>query len=176
MFSILREIIPVASPCDIPTIRLQGFFHKQQIQLGQIEHMHVIPVSLSLVNLEPLPTGQGPAGELWNLPGHAFARAGAEAVDTAGADDGGADTLGPAVEDDLVDVAVPRVVGEVCDFVDVVKVVVHLGGQLLAEAVGFPVEEDGGAGGVDEVAWGGAGAEAPNDCIRAFHMVVVSGV
>lgn len=138
--------------------------------------MHMIPVSLSLINLEPFPTGQSPPGELRDLPGHAFSRAGAEAVDAAGADDSGADALGAAVEDDLVDVAVPRVVGEVCDFVDVVKVVVHLSGQLLAEAVGFPVEEDGGAGGVDEVARGGAGAEAPDDCVRAFHMVVVGGV
>lgn len=176
MFSILREIVPVAAPCSIAAVRLQGFFDKQQIQLSQIEHMHVVPVSLPLINLEPFPTGQGPPGELRDLPGHAFARASAEAVDAAGADDGGADALGAAVEDDLVDVAVPRVVGEVCDFVDMIKVVVHLGGQLLAEAVSFPVEQDRSAGGVDEVAWGGAGAEAPDDCVRAFHMVVVGGV
>lgn len=176
MFSILCKIIPVTSPSGFSAIRLQGLLHKQEIQIGQIEHVHVIPMCLSLVNHEPLTAGQGPPGKLRDLPGHAFTRAGTEAVNATRADDGGADTRGPPVEDDLVDIAVPCLVREVRHLIDVVEIIINMSRQLLAEAIGFPIEEDRGARGVDEVAWGGAGAEALDDCIRTFHVVIISGI
>lgn len=142
MFSVLGKVIPILAPSGVPTIRLKGLLHKQQIQLCEVQHMNVIPMGLSLVDHQPLPALQRPLRKLRDLPGHALSGAGAETVDAAGTDNRCLDAFGKAVEDNLVDVAVPGLVRKVGHFLHMVKVVVNLGGELLAVAIGFPIEED----------------------------------
>lgn len=84
-------------------------------------------------------------------------RAAPEAVDAGRADDGGADggVLRGGGEDDLVDGAVPGLLGEGGDFGDGGDVVVNFGRGLAEEAELLVVDqEDGGARGVDVEARG----------------------
>lgn len=120
--------------------------------------MNVIPMGLSLVDHQPFPALQSPLRKLRDLPGHALSGAGAETVDAAGTDDCCLDAFGGAVENDLVNVAVPGLVRKVGHFVHMIEVVINLGGELFTIAIGFSIKEDGGTGGMDEVALGRPGA------------------
>lgn len=120
--------------------------------------MNVIPMGLSLVDHQPLPALQRPLRQLRDLPRHAFSGAGAETVDAAGTDDRCFNAFCNAVEHDLVDVTVPGLVRKVGHFVHMIEVVINLGGELFAVAVGFPIQEDGGTRSMDEVTWGRPGA------------------
>lgn len=138
--------------------------------------MDVIPMGLPLIDHQPLPARQRPPSQLRYLPGHALSGAGAETVDAAGTDDCCPNAFGSALEDYLVNVAVPGLVGKIGNFIHMIKVIINLGGKLFAEAIGAPVEKDRGARSMDEIAWGRPGAQTLNNCGGASFMVVVGSV
>lgn len=149
----LDKVVSLVVPGGIAASRSCGFT-EQLVQRAQIVHVDLVPDVLALSNLYPLLALQDVLGQCVGLDARPFARSATRAVDARRAHDGRLHALRALLagsEDDLVDLAVQGVVGEVGEFVNPVPVVVFFGSfdaPLLAAEV-FE-SEDAGSGGVDD--------------------------
>lgn len=151
MFAILSKIVSLRTPARLLTAR-GGIFGKKQIQIRQIFDVDIAPDSLSLTNMEGLPTFKGLMGEARDLVAASISGARSITVNCGWANNCNLQRVAATTKNDLVDITM-RVsgLGERGNFGNVLDVIVDLGVKL-AEFVGFcEIAEDSRARSVDEI-------------------------
>lgn len=151
VFAILSKIVSLRTPARLLTAR-GGILGKEQIQVRQIFDVDIAPDSLSLPNMEGLPTFEGLTGNARNLAAASISRAGPLTVNGGWANNCNLQRVAATTKNDLVNITM-RVssLRERGDFGNVLDVIVDLGVKL-AEFVGFcEIAEDSRARSVDEI-------------------------
>lgn len=174
MLAILGKVIRVRAPGRLPAAG-SSRFDKQKKDGAEIANVHVVPAAFPRPDAHPAFAFQRPFGELRQLRAPGIVRPAPLAVNRTGRDDGGFDAVPDGgVPDGFFGGTVRGGVGEGFDLCQTVPVVVE-GGARFAKGAGGDVglDEDAGAGGVDEVArFGGrVGCQAFDDGLGCGDVV-----
>lgn len=151
--AVLRQVVALVVPGGLAAAGGRRVA-QEQVHVAEILDVDLVPDVLALADEEALLALEHGGGQPVGLDALLVAGAAAGPVDGGRADDGDLHAGGvvlAGVDDDLVDVAVEGVVGEVEQLVDAVPVVVLLGAEQ-TPGVGAEVldGEDTGARGVDQ--------------------------
>jgi hypothetical protein len=170
MFTTLRKVIVLGSPGNSSSIRLQSLLNEQDVHIREIKDVDMVPIGFSVIDLECFSALDSPSSKLGYLPADLLSWPSSETINTARANDC---NLFAGFENNFIDISVPSVIGERSNFRDASYVAVNFGSKMGTEAVLFPVKNDRGARGVNQI---GRVGKCGSDCTSRSNMIIIGSV